>query len=113
MGGFTNIMPSRGWYEEAQTIAHGAILDAYAELGTCTHPPRKRIINNFTDIDIWISFDGIVNHIAIPKGGHFVDDDATNGTVLPAHTTFYVKRFTAGVAPTSGSVVLSLGYMGV
>jgi len=113
MGGYVNIMPSRGWYEEAKTIAFGDIGDAYSAIGTCEHPPRKRIINNFTDIDIWISFDGIENHIAIPKGGHFIDDEAINGIVLPSGTTFYVKRLTAGVAPTSGMVVVSIGYMGV
>ena len=112
MGNF-NITPERGWYEEAKTRAFGDVVDAYSEIGSCTHPTRKTIINNFTNANIWISFDGATNHLAIPGGGHSVSDDAANGISFPAGTTFYVKRFVAGVAPTAGSVVISIGYLGV
>ena len=110
MSGLFNISPERGWYEAAQTRAWGDILDAYSAIGSCTHPTRIIKLNNFTDAHLWISFDGIENHIALPAGGHSVDDDAANGFSLPANTTFYVKRFAAGVAPTSGSIVMSIGY---
>lgn len=113
MGGYFNITPERGWYEEAKTREHGDIIDAYSLIGTCTHPTRKTIINNFTDAHIWISFDGDKDHLAIPAGGHEINDDASNGISLPYGTPFYVKRFVAGVAPTSGRVVISVAYLGV
>jgi len=112
MNGLFNINPSLGGYEPAKTRAFGSILDAYSAIGACTHPVRKLIINNFTDAHVWISFDGTENHIAIPMGGHYVCDDAANGITLPANTIFYVKRFVAGVAPTSGSIVVSVTYIG-
>lgn len=111
MAGLFNINPGRGWYEEAKTRTYNNIADAYSAIGTSSHPTRIYIINNFTDTNIWISFDGATNHIAIPAGGHYVEDIATNGISLPGSTTFYVKRFTAGVAPTSGTVVVSVGYI--
>jgi len=111
MSGYSYIAPQRGWWEAARTAAFGAILDAYSAVGTpIDHPPRIYIINNFTDKPVYISFDGATDHLAIPPGGHLIVDSTTNGIAIPKETTFYVKRFTAGDAPTSGSVVVSIGY---
>jgi len=111
MSGFQNLSTQRGWFEPIRTLAFGAVLDAYSAIGTAIgYPTRVFIINNFTDIAIHISFDGVNDHIAIPAGGHIVIDSATDGIALPKSTVFYAKRYTPGGAATSGAVDISIGY---
>lgn len=111
MSGFYSIRPERGWFEPALTKAFGTIADAYSAIGTAIgHPTRVFILWNKTNKDVWISLNGTDDHFPILAGGSMVIDDATNGISLPKGTVFYVKRFTAGDAPTSGSVILSIGY---
>lgn len=111
MSGYVSIKPTLGAYEEARTEVFGNIGANYSLIDdVIDNPTRIFIINNFTDVPIWISFDGNLNHIAIPAGGHYVQDTGTNGMSLPKGTGFYVKRFSPLVAPLEGSVVVSIGY---
>ena len=111
MNGYNNISPELGWFEAARTAAFGAVVDAYSAVGTAIeHSTRVFIIWNLTNANIYISLDGVVDHWPIVAGGHLILDDATNGISLPKGTTFYVRRYAAGVAPTSGDVVVSIGY---
>ena len=111
MSGIVSFTPDRGWFEAARTVAFGAVLDAYSAIGTAIeHPTRVFIIWNLTNANAYISIDGVLDYWPIVAGGHLILDDSTNGISLPKGTTFYVKRYTAGVAPTSGDVVVSIGY---
>jgi len=111
MSGYIALAPKRGWFETARTKAFGAIVDAYSAIGTpIDHPTRIFIINNTTNKDAWISLDGTNNHFAIVAGGNLLIDDATNGISISKGTTFYAKRYTPGDAPTSGDIIVSIGY---
>jgi len=109
MSGYITINPETGRFEDAKQLAFGGIGAAYAAIGTLTNAPRYFMVNNFTDIDVWISTDGIDDHFPVAAGGAVVLDCATNGIKLPKGTTFYVKQL-AGAAATSGSVILSSMY---
>ena len=111
MSGYVTIATRRGAFEPLRSLAYGSVLDAYSAIGAgLDYRTRVFVINNFTDIDIKISFDSIVDHLAIPAGGNIIIDSATNGLSLPKGTVFYVKRYTAGGAASSGHVDVSIGY---
>lgn len=111
MSGKISLMPDRGWFEPARSIAFGSILDTYSIIGDpIDNATRVFIIFNKTDKDVWISIDGTKDYWPISSGMSMISDEASNGKALPAGIAFYVKRFTAGDAPTSGSVIVSIGY---
>jgi hypothetical protein len=112
MGSHVIVNPQRGWFEEMRTLGYASVAANYAAIGAeTTHPTRILIINNLTDKHVKISFDGTTDHITIPAGGNFVLDTVSNGISLPGHATFYVKRYSALEAPTSGDIIVSVGYL--
>jgi hypothetical protein len=95
-------------FEPVREIAFGGIGAAYAVLGGITTDYiRGFAINNSTDVEVYISFDGVANHIRLAANSFKLFDVTTNnvhsdGYFLPLRTQFYIKRVSG--APTLGNV---------
>lgn len=95
-------------FEAIRLVAFGGVGAAYAAVGSATtHRIRRVRLVNTTNQDIYVSIDGVVDHIRLATGTSQEIDMSTNkirddGYFLPKGTIFYVKH--AGVAPGSGSV---------
>ena len=100
--------------ETIRSLAFGSISGTYAAVGTAlANPSRILIIQNFTDQQMFFSFDGTNNHLTLPSGGQIVLDFTANKTVtggaayLREGLIVYVKQVSA---PGSGSVYVSTFY---
>ncbi len=99
--------------EVARSLPFGSIVAGYAAIGSATTKPSSIIhVQNFTNADIWISYDGINDHFPLAAGAFMLLDITTNhptegGLFLSTGTQFYTKRIGT---PTSGSVYVSLYY---
>ena len=96
-----------------QTVAYSSITSSFVAAGSAM-PSSIRIlkINNTTDADIYISYDGSTIHDAIPASSGMVLDFTTNKTIpdgafLAQGTIIYIKYVSA---PTSGNVYISAYY---
>ncbi len=94
--------------EPLRTLAFGGITGTYAGIGTAlTNPSRKLVVQNFTDVLITFSDNGVTDKFVLNAGGQFVLDEALNhqGDYTAAGKRFYAKG-----APTAGAVYLSTWY---
>jgi len=95
-------------FEAVREVAFGGIGAAYAALGAAlTDNARLVGIKNTTDAEVYISFDGVINHLRIAASSFKLYDITTNkvrddGYFLPIGTIIYQMRV-AG-APTLGSL---------
>ena len=94
--------------ETLRSVAFGGIGAAYAALGSAL-ADNARIVgfSNSSDAEIYISFDGVVDHIRLAANSFQVYDLTANkvredGYFLGNQTQIYQKRV-AG-APTSGAL---------
>jgi hypothetical protein len=97
-----------------QTVAFGDVTDSFEAMGVGM-PAALRIlkINNTTDSDVYVSYDGTTEHDVVVAGSGMVVDITTNksveeGLFLPEGTIVYIE-YVSG-APTSGNVYLSAYY---
>ena len=96
-----------------QTVAFGSITGSYTAIGAAmTAPIRISKIQNSTDQDVIISWDGINDHDAVVAGSGMVLDITTNkslpqGAFIGIGTIFYVKYASA---PSEGNIYLSAFY---
>lgn len=95
-------------FEAVREAAFGAIGAAYATIGGVT-TDYTRIVSffNSTDADVYISLDGVTNHLRIASGTGQVLDLTSNkvrddGLFIKQGTQFYQKRVSG--APTTGAV---------
>jgi len=94
-----------------RTTAFGAISGTYAPIGTpFNHPTRLMIAQNYTDVQLTFSFDGIVDHFVLPSGGQLIldvssDEFQGSGLVISVNTQMSVKG-----SPTLGNVYISAFY---
>lgn len=102
-------------FETLRSIAFGAISGTYAAVGTAfVHSARVIAIDNTSDADLFLSFDGINNHLIVISHSGKIIDFSSNRTEpvgvleIPANTIVYVKQ-TSG-APTLGSVYVTSMY---
>lgn len=93
----------------------GAIMDP--DTPQMLHPIRQFIIQNDTDGDVLISFDGIEPHIRLPAQSVFTSDvmankaSAPDGYFLPMGSIIYVSRGLDGDNnPTTGYCTFSCFY---
>ncbi len=100
--------------EEVDTLAFGSISASYTAIGDpFEHPIRILTIQNLTDATLMFSFDGVVDHIALPASGQVIFDATTNrvdnaqGFFFSVGSLMSVKRIGT---PTSGSVYVSAFY---
>lgn len=105
----------RVFAEPIRSIAAAAILAGYSAVGTrLAHACVAIILNNLTDAQVFISMDGVNDHIILAVNQGLVLDINANksnmGSALniALGTQFYAKRV-AGAA-TTGSVYISVLY---
>lgn len=100
--------------EPIRTLAFGSIGAGYAGIGTIiNNPVRQFIIQNFTDVNLMFSFNGVDDHFVLAAGANFINDVTSNKTHTQGYTVaqgirLYVKQITA--APTTGEVYFSVMY---
>jgi len=100
--------------DPVRSLAFGVIGGAYMGIGTTlVHPARMLSIQNFTDVPLMFSFDGINDHLPLPTNGYIVLDIQSNKGLsqeylLAAGSRIYVKTF-AG-APTQNGVYVTIFY---
>ena len=100
--------------EPLRTIAFGSIGGSYAAVGTpFEHPSHIIHIQNNTDQEILISFDGVDDHEFLAEGSFVLLDISANmtrseGFFFPKGMTVYVKEANAG--PSIGNVYVSTYY---
>jgi hypothetical protein len=104
-------------YEAIKSVAFGGIGAAYALVGTTLHPIRWYKMDNLTDAGVLISFDGVTDHIVLPRYSFLIKDCDSNkikedGWELAQGTGIYVKRLAAGTAPTVFGFYISCAYAG-
>lgn len=99
---------TRAKLDEVRELAFGGIGAAYAALGTplTDHARIVRFVNS-TNVEVYISVDGVNNYIRMSAGSFVLYDFSTNriqddGLFVSIGTQFYVKQVSG--APASGAV---------
>lgn len=98
----------RAEFEAVREVAFGGIGATYAPLGAIITDNARIIgITNTTNTEVYISFDGITNHLRIAAYSFKLYDLTTNkvrddGYFLARGTQIYQKR--VAVAPTLGAL---------
>jgi hypothetical protein len=102
-------------WDSLRSLAFGGIAGAYAPVGTpFNHVARIVIMQNFTDTQLLISFDGVNDNLTLPPGGQLIidymsDKSATGGSFAQQEgTQVYAKD--NGVAATAGSFYVAVIY---
>lgn len=101
-------------FEPVKSLAFGSIGAAYMGVGTAFDKPiRLLILQNLTDALVWISFDGIEDHIPLASISYIILDVTANKTTeegwfVAEGTRVYVKQMVG--APTGGGVYVSACY---
>ncbi len=101
-------------FEPIREVAFGGIGAAYAAVGTATVDYTRVItLNNSTDAEVYISFDGVNDHLRLAVNSFKLIDLTTNtvrddGFFIAKETLIYAKRV-AG-APTTGSLWIEVLY---
>lgn len=100
-------------FENLRSLAFGSISGTFAEVGPIfANPARLLKIDNSTDANVIISFDGVNNHVFIPAISSVLFDYASDRVgpedrlEQPVGTPVYVKQESG--APTSGHIYVSL-----
>jgi hypothetical protein len=100
-----------------RTVAFGGISGTYAVVGTpLINLTRLILFQNFTDVSVFFSFDGVNDHIVVPTTGFVLLDLNTNkdspaevlGWYIQQGTQIQVKQVSG--AAGSGSVYVSSFY---
>ncbi len=95
-------------FEAVREVAFGGIGAAYATLGTAFSDNARLLgITNTTNQDVYISFDGVNDHLRVAAGSFKQYDLTANkvrddGYFIATGTQLYQMR--AAVAPTSGAL---------
>ena len=113
----TNITSLRIYPAPLQTLSYLLMSTTYVNIGTpLPFPARILQLQNTTDNDVLISWDGTNDHQFIPSGGFVLLDVTANKSVaqqawyVGSKTQLYAK-FTAGSSPASrGAVYLTTFY---
>lgn len=110
-----SIASSRVAWENLRSLGFASISGVYAGVGTpINNPGRVAKMHNTTDVNLFVSTNGIDNKDFIPAGGFWLYDFTANKSFegapleVPAYTRFYVKQESG--APTSGNVYLTIIY---
>jgi len=95
-------------FDAIRELDFGDISGTYAALGTpFGDHVRLLSLNNSTDQQLYISFDGVTDHLRMPSNSFKLFDLSANkvrddGLFIAVGTQIYVKKVSASV--TSGSV---------
>jgi hypothetical protein len=96
--------------EPLRSLAFGSIVSTYTGIGTALlNPSRKLLFQNYTDVLVIFSDDGVNDKFVLNPGTQFILDEALNhhGDYTAKGVRFYAK--TSG-SPTLGDVYLSTWY---
>jgi len=109
--------PRRLRFEAIREVAFGAIGAAYGAVGAAVATPARIItFNNTTDVDLYVSTDGVTDMLRIVSGSGKIFDVTTNkvrddGFFLPENTIIYVRQTAMG-APASGVFFVEIAFGG-
>ncbi len=102
--------------EPVRTLDAAAVIGTYVSLGTGLAQRGQIIVIVSTfDGDVWLSLDGVTDHILIPQGllpltlDVSANKNESNHLSFGIGTQFYVKDV-AGAAPTAGNIAISVLY---
>jgi hypothetical protein len=96
--------------EAVRELASAAITNAYQVLGgVFTRDAFRLWITNASNGDIYLSTDGVTNHMKIPAGTARASDDKTNDIFRAKTTQFYIKYAVVPGVP-SGWVAIECEY---
>ena len=101
-------------FEPARSLAFGSIGAGYMGVGAAfDRPIRLIILQNLTDALVWLSFDGINDHVPLASISYIILDVTANkavdqGWFIGEGTRVYTKRL-SGV-PGSGAVYVTTCY---
>lgn len=99
-----------------RSVAFGSLSDTYIGIGTAmTKPIRMILLQNLTDINVMISFDGINDTLPLPINGYLILDITSNKTIdqgffLAQGTRIYVKNLISTDTAIKGAVYLTTFY---
>ena len=102
-------------WEPMRSLGFASIAAGYTAIGTpLDHRAVIIYLDNTTDKDVTLSFDGVHDHLNLPTATFRPYEISSNkvsseGFFVPYGTTVYVKQSAAG-APGSGSVFVSAVY---
>lgn len=101
-------------FEPIREVAFGSVTGSYTAVGTALidHARLIRIVNTL-NVEVYISINGIDNHIRMAAGSFFIMDFSANkvrddGMFLSIGTVFYVKQVSG--AAGSGSLWIEVLY---
>lgn len=100
--------------EPLRTLTFTAIGATYVGIGTALNFPARIIhVQNFTDIILLFSFDGITDHFVLAPSSFILLDFSSNKTLETGYfmgkgTRLYCEQLT--VAPTTGFVSFTTFY---
>jgi len=99
---------TKATFDAVREIAFGAISGTFSEIGTALtdHARLVRFVNT-TNVEVYISLDGITDQIRMAASSFFILDFASNkirddGLFVPVGTIFSTRQ--ASGAPGSGAV---------
>lgn len=101
-------------FEAVREVAAASITASYTAVGTATLDHARLIsISNGTNAEVYISIDGVVNHLRLASNSFKLFDFTSNkvmddGLFLAQGTIFYIKL--VGAAATTGSVWIEVAY---
>lgn len=99
--------------DTVKSLAFGSVGAAYMGIGTAFDKPiRILLVQNLTDATLMFSFDGVNDHLPLPRDGYILLDVTANkaiehGYYVAEGTRIYVKEVDT---PTIGSVYVSSFY---
>lgn len=99
---------TRAVLDSVREVAFGSISGSYIVIGTplTDHARMIRIVNS-TDVQVYVSYDGVNNNLRLAANSYILFDFSTNkirddGLFVSIGTQFYVKQVSG--APGSGAV---------
>jgi hypothetical protein len=102
--------------EPVRSLSWDVLDNAYIGLGTAmTRPIRMIVLQNLTDANAMISFDGVTDHLPLVTFGYLVLDITSNKTI-PQGFFFgegqrvYAKKLTPAENPTVYGIYLTTFY---
>lgn len=101
-------------FEPVRTLGFAAIGPAYVGIGTALNFPARQIfIQNFTDVPLMFSFDGVNDHFPLASDSFLLDDLTSNRTLETGYFIAKGERLSVrhmGAAPTVNAVWFTVLY---
>lgn len=99
-----------------RSLAYGSISGSYAAVGTPLEKPARLVkFSNSTNVPVFISWDGVNNHMYIGPNGFTLLDIATNrvrddGFFIVQGTQFYVASVSGSASSGGVYIEVYVGY---